>query len=112
MDSLLCGFLLVLCAGVAAGSWLDGDDGVDRPYGDLPDMPITNMSCSAVARDCATLCAGCRQCVAWAFRKPDCSSRVTPLCYLKGTLMEQSYNSDIVRRSGLKQGGEGRLGLF
>lgn len=100
MNGRLCTFLVVLSAGVAAGSWLDGDDGVDRPYGDLPNMPITDMSCSAVASDCAALCAGDSQCVAWAFRKPDCSAGENPLCYLKGKLMEQSYNPAVV--SGVK----------
>ena len=100
MDGRLCTFLLVLCVGAAADGWLDGDDGVDRPNGDLPNMPITNMSCSTAASACAALCADSSRCVAWAFRKPNCSSRVNPLCYLKGELMKQSYNSDIVSGGG------------
>ena len=83
--------LSLLLAASVAGSWLDGDDGVDRAYGDLPNMPI-EMNSSASPSDCAKLCEGESKCVAWAYSKPNCSSNKSPLCYLKAEVMPQSAN--------------------
>ena len=83
--------LSLLLAASVAGSWLDGDDGVDRAYGDLPNMPI-EMNSSALPSDCAKLCEGESKCVAWVYSKPNCSSNKSPLCYLKAEVMPQSAN--------------------
>lgn len=88
--------LSLLLAASVAGSWLDGDDGVDRAYGDLPNMPI-EMNSSALPSDCAKLCEGESKCVAWAYCKPNCSSNKTPLCYQKAEVMPQTANPCRVR---------------
>lgn len=85
--SLLCALLL---AGASA-SWMDGDDCVDRPMGDLPDMPIPLRS-TQPASVCASLCLNSSQCVAWAYSKASCDSESTPYCYLKSTVPAQSYD--------------------
>ena len=89
-------FLSLLLTASVAGSWLDGDDGVDRAYGDLPNMPI-EMNSSALPSDCAKLCEGESKCVAWAYCKPNCSSNKTPLCYQKAEVMPQTANPCRVR---------------
>ena len=88
---------LALLGSLAAGDWADGDDGVDRPNGDLPGAPVV-MQSSAAPRDCASLCQADPQCVAWAYRKPDCSEggSAEPLCYLKASVTPQSANPCIV----------------
>ena len=83
--------VLVLLASLAAGDWADGDDGVDRMYGDLPGMPVALPS-SASPRDCAALCQKEERCVAWAYCKPRCGGLGDPQCYLKASVMLQSAN--------------------
>jgi len=83
--------LSLLLAAAAAGSWLDGDDGVDRVSGDLPNMPM-KMNSSASPSDCAKLCEAESKCVAWVYSKPSCKGMSYPLCYLKEAEMQQSYN--------------------
>lgn len=89
------GGVVVLCfiTGLsgAAALWMDGDDGVDRPYGDLPDMPIV-LNVTQPVHACARLCQNDLQCMSWAFSKPDCGGETTPYCYLKDVIPEQSYN--------------------
>ena len=83
----------------AGASWQDGDDGVDRPNGDLPDMPI-QLNASQPASVCAQLCQKEAQCVAWAYCKADCGgSTSSSQCYLKSTLTQQTYNSCRVSHS-------------
>ena len=84
-------FLLSVCAVSVSCDWVDGDDSVDRAYGDLPGMPIA-MNSSAEPRDCATLCLSRTDCVAWAYCKPNCGGEKDPQCYLKAKVMPQSYN--------------------
>lgn len=89
--------LLTLLIASVSCDWLDGDDGVDRAYGDLPNMPIS-LNASAQPSACGQLCQASDQCVAWAYCKPQCGggSKV-PECYLKEKLMAQSYNPCRVR---------------
>lgn len=71
---------------------MDGDDGVDRPFGDLPDMPIVLNHTQPVSV-CARLCQNNSQCASWAYSKAGCGGDgTTPYCYLKGDIPEQSYN--------------------
>lgn len=86
--SVLC-FITVLSS--AAASWMDGDDGVDRPFGDLPDMPIVLNHTQPVSA-CARLCQNNSQCASWAYSKAGCGDSTTPYCYLKGAIPDQSYN--------------------
>lgn len=72
------------------GDWADGNDGVDRMNGDLPNMPIPLKS-GAAPKDCAQLCYTGNQCKAWAFAKPNCNgSSATPQCFLKSQVTQQS----------------------
>lgn len=70
---------------------MDGDDGVDRPFGDLPDMPIVLNHTQPVSV-CARLCLNNSQCASWAYSKAGCGDSTTPYCYLKGVIPKQSYN--------------------
>ena len=89
--------LFALLAASASSDWLNGDDGVDRAYGDLPDMPI-GLNSSEQASDCAKLCLASNQCVAWVYSKPSCGGGSSqPQCYLKAKVMAQSYNPCRVR---------------
>jgi hypothetical protein len=63
-----------------------GDVNHDRPYLDLPGMPIT-LTSSQNEQDCANLCANNTECVAWAYSMPNCGgSGVDPQCWLKGDI--------------------------
>eukprot|EP01111_Echinosteliopsis_oligospora_P016794 TRINITY_DN7093_c0_g1_i1.p1 TRINITY_DN7093_c0_g1~~TRINITY_DN7093_c0_g1_i1.p1 ORF type:complete len:716 (-),score=194.69 TRINITY_DN7093_c0_g1_i1:14-2161(-) len=58
-----------------------GDNGHDRPYGDLPGMPIffnTNQN----ENDCASMCDQNTQCKAWAYIPGNCSNADSQ-CFLK-----------------------------
>lgn len=85
--------LLVAFIGAEA-SWEDGNDGTDRPGGDLTLTPMI-LNPTAVPRLCAQLCAATDLCVAWSFVKPGCEANVTeyPLCWLKGKLTSQVLNT-------------------
>ena len=72
-------------------SWLDGDDGVDRPEGNLPDMPIF-LNRTQPASTCAQLCKRNPHCLAWAYSKADCEREASPHCNLKATIPKQAYN--------------------
>lgn len=86
--------ILVICllAALASADWMDGDDGIDRRNGDLPNMPI-NLKSGAAPRDCAQLCVASAECKGWAFCKENCSGSTTPQCFLKAQLQPQSYDS-------------------
>ena len=89
----MAGGVVLLCAllaGVGA-SWMDGDDCVDRPKGDLPNMPISLQS-TQPASVCASFCQNNSQCAAWVYSKASCDSESTAYCSLKSTVPEQSYN--------------------
>ena len=95
--ALLLLFSFLTFASPILGAWQDGDDGVDRPYGDLPGMPIA-MGNSDIASDCAQMCATKgAQCKGWAYLKPFCDGQVQPLCFLKAELNQQKYNQCAVR---------------
>ena len=84
-------FLVCLLAALVSADWMDGDDGVDRKNGDLPNMPIQLQS-GAAPRDCAKLCIDSAECKGWAFCKENCSGTTAPQCYLKAKLLSQSYD--------------------
>ncbi len=89
---MLRSLFLILLAASASCLWLDGDDGVDRRNGDLPNMPVA-LNLSAQPSDCGRLCLATHQCVAWAYGKPQCSGAgQQPMCWLKGAVTTQSYN--------------------
>ena len=73
----------------ASGDWLDGNDGVDRPNGDLPGMPVALKNGSA-PRDCASLCSQSAECKAWAFVKQNCGGSAQPQCFLKALIPPQA----------------------
>ena len=77
---------------VCKADWQDGNDGVDRTNGDLPNMPISLKSGSA-PKDCAQMCYSSSQCKAWVFTKPNCSGSTGPQCSLKATVTQQSSNT-------------------
>ena len=86
-------YLLALVASTL-GAWDSGHNGVDRPYGDLPGMPIT-MDKDGKPSDCARLCAfhESAQCKAWAYAIPFCDGmQEVPFCFLKAHVMPQEYN--------------------
>ncbi|XP_065833436.1 uncharacterized protein [Oscarella lobularis] len=95
-------FLLVFIRSFSSANFADGDNGVDRMYGDLPGMPVTLHSTDKPSV-CAQMCEKNAQCVCWAYCKANCSGgndNSKPLCYLKGTLMKQNANP--CRVSGVK----------
>ena len=77
--------------GSCSADWLDGDVGVDRPNGDLPNMPISFNS-TQKATDCAKMCMANSKCVAWAYCVPNCGGSKAASCYLKQNLMPQTAN--------------------
>lgn len=77
--------------GSCSADWLDGDAGVDRPNGDLPNMPISFNS-TQNASDCAKMCLANANCVAWAYCVPNCGGSGAASCYLKQNLMPQTAN--------------------
>lgn len=77
--------------GCCNADWLDGDVGVDRPYGDLPNMPIAFNS-TQNASDCAKMCMSKTDCVAWAYCIPNCGGSEAASCYLKQKVMSQTAN--------------------
>lgn len=82
----------VLCLiGSSRADWLDGDVGVDRPNGDLPNMPIPFKS-NQNASDCAKMCMGNVECMAWAYCIPNCGGSEAASCYLKQNLTTQAAN--------------------
>ena len=89
---LLVLFFLSVCIAISKSAWEDGNDGVDRTDGDLPNMPIS-MKTGSAPKDCAQLCYSSSQCKAWVYCKPNCSGSSTgPQCYLKGSVTQQSAN--------------------
>lgn len=103
LTSNMCSSVFLFATAVAAlltvidGSWIDGNDGIDRPKGDLPGMPII-LDNEQSASVCAQLCASNTQCKAWSFYKSDCGH---PSCYLKDSISQQSYNPCMVKTSPL-----------
>ena len=91
MKLLLVLLFLSVCIAVCKADWQDGNDGVDRLGGDLPNMPISLKTGSA-PKDCAQLCYSSSQCKAWAFCKPNCGGSTGPQCYLKVNVTQQSLN--------------------
>ena len=70
-------------------SWRDGDNGVDRVGGDLPNMPIRSVGSPG---DCADACGKNSDCVAWAFGTSGCGGLNTTACWLKNAVMPQSLD--------------------
>lgn len=89
----LCACFGLLTSVVA--DWEDGNDGVDRPNGDLPNQPIV-LEASAQPKDCAGLCKANDACKAWAYLKANCEKPKVPWCYLKATITPQRRNTCIV----------------
>ena len=57
------GLICLLFLSVSVGAdWLDGDQDVDRPYGDLTGMPVF-LAANAAPRDCALRCQANSSCV-------------------------------------------------
>lgn len=98
MAASLC--LLALLCVLVAGKWQDGNDGVDRSGGDLPESPYT-LNTTAVPEDCASMCWVREQCVAWSYGKPACDNihQIVPLCWLKSNVPPQSLNKCRVRHT-------------
>ena len=92
--------LLAICLSSCSADWADGNDGIDRMNGDLPNMPI-QMKTGAAPKDCAQLCYASGQCKAWAYAKPSCngSTSTTPQCSLKDQVTQQSVNPCRVRHT-------------
>ena len=94
----------------SSADWADGNDGIDRMNGDLPDMPI-QMKAGAAPKDCAQLCYASGQCKAWAYAKPKASCNetnlTTPQCFLKEQVTKQSVNPCRVSRKTYKYVGSG-----
>ena len=86
--STFLALLLVNVLHVARGSWLDGNAGVDRPGGDMEDMPVFLES----AQDCGRLCWNNSRCAAWSFGAAGCRGTVFSSCSLKARVTKQSYN--------------------
>ena len=80
-------FFVVICS----ADWQDGNDGVDRLNGDLPNMPIS-LKADANPRKCSQLCYASNQCRAWVFNKPNCNGSVAAQCHLKAEVTQQSTN--------------------
>jgi len=59
--------------------------GYDRPYDDLPGMPIT-LAQGSDATACAKLCQQNTDCVAWVFSTPEQGCSSPYLCWLKNPL--------------------------
>lgn len=77
-------------ATVARAAWSDGDAGVNRMYGDLPNMPFSSASASS----CYSSCMSNSACAAWVFNTPG------SLCWLKNQVMPPNYDPNFV--SGVK----------
>lgn len=97
MDELLTvlsRFLLLIFVCPTLGAWQDGDDGVDRPLGDLLFRPIV-LDTNAGPKDCAALCTSYKfgGCKGWVFFKRDCGGEMKPSCRLKAVLNKQKSNS-------------------
>ena len=86
--------LLFLFVPPTLGDWQDGDDGVDRPLGDLTERPVI-LNFEATPSDCAALCASYKLsgCEGWVFFKKECGGQLKPTCRLKATLNGQTNNS-------------------
>ena len=92
---------------IVATSWLDGDDSVDRPGGDMLKAPI-HLGANDPPEKCAMLCLETSDCVAWAYCKRARCDHKVPLCYLKNTITPQSWDTDVVRGYCVKEGGRER----
>ena len=91
--------LLLTLALLAKADWLDGNDGVDRPNGDLPGMPVALKNGSA-PRDCAAMCRDSAECEAWAFLKQNCGGNTDrPQCFLKAAVTNQVKKTCLVSSS-------------
>lgn len=82
--------LALVAVGGVSCSWQNGDDGVDRSGGDLPNMPVNSV---AGPSDCAAMCDKNSDCVAWAYGKSSCEGSTSTSCWLKNAVMPQSLNS-------------------
>lgn len=92
MEVFVFAGIISLCLfGSCSADWLDGDVGVDRPNGDLPNMPIPFNS-TEKASDCAKMCVAKDECVAWAYCIPNCGGSQTASCYLKQNVTSQTAN--------------------
>jgi len=97
---LTSGVVLALLSCVC-GSWLDGNVGVDRYGGNLPDQNFT-MNMTALPKDCALLCHANAKCLAWVYVKANCGAATNPLCLQKGVANNsQSWNPCVVSLSKL-----------
>lgn len=83
-------FLALATVGGVRCSWRDGDNGVDRRGGDLPNMPISSVGSPG---DCSDACDKNSGCVAWAFGTSGCGGSNSTACWLKNALMPQSLDS-------------------
>jgi len=88
--------ITLFLASCIRADWLDGDIGVDRPNGDLPNMPIP-FEAKQTAADCAKICMNKTDCLAWAYCTPNCGRDKQPSCYLKGNVTTQTPNPCRVR---------------
>jgi len=68
-----------------------GETGIDRPYGDLPNMPKV-LPTSANATDCQAECDRRKDCVSWSFNTPANGCPAQKLCWLKASLMPVAQN--------------------
>ena len=85
--------LVAVCLSPSLADWADGNDGIDRMDGDLPNMPIW-LKKDGAPKDCAQLCYASGQCKAWAYAKAYCNDTnvTTPRCFLKEQVTPQSVN--------------------
>ncbi len=81
-------YLVIISFRVTQSAWEDGDNGIDRVDGDMPNMPVD----SDAPNKCATLCNNNNDCVAWAYCLPNCGGQRGSVCYLKSTITVQSLN--------------------
>ena len=99
MNTTMIRILLTAAAlvALAASSWLDGDDNVDRPSGDMLKTPI-RLFANDPPSQCAQLCLDTSDCVAWAYCKRARCDPEIPLCFLKSTVTSQRWNDAVVRQ--------------
>lgn len=98
----ICATMLLWLGACSTGMATErlGHVGVDRPGGDLPNMPVSMPSFQAAPEDCAKLCLANTACSAWVFESAG-TCRSSPLvvqdsgqpaaakCWLKATLTSQ-----------------------
>jgi len=86
MRSLLLASCLIL-------SSIAYEVGLDRPYGDLPNMP-TGLQATAIPEDCQALCNAHQDCRGWVFSKQGSGCQASqPLCWLKQELKPITKNA-------------------